>query len=355
MELIINTEESYPVVIERQLLDNIANTFKHLGYGTNVCIVTDSNVHTLYTNKLESALISAGVKPYKIVLPPSESSKNLDIASQLIMFLGDAHFSKSDVLISLGGGVIGDLTGFVASIYLRGISFYQIPTTLLAAVDSSVGGKNGVNLPYGKNMVGTIWQPKGVFFDPKVLETLPGIEILNGLSEMIKSAIIGDSSLFNDIERAGKEGLGEIIDECIFKALSVKKTLVEKDVNDQDTRNLLNLGHTLGHSIEKCSDYKIPHGRAVAIGINLISRVAVVKSFMKEPTERRINHLMTTFGIDLTCPYTLDELLKHVLIDKKIKNGIITLIIPLEIGYVQSLEIPLAELRDFLEPLRNEL
>ncbi|MEG0291659.1 MAG: 3-dehydroquinate synthase [Anaerovoracaceae bacterium] len=348
MELTINTSKPYKVIIERRILDQIGQTFENVKAGTKICIVTDENVHPLYTKILERGLHLVNLYPHKVVFPSSESTKSFDDLANLTNYLAKQNFTKTDFLIALGGGVIGDLTGFAASIYQRGIRYIQVPTTLLAAVDSCIGGKTAINLDSGKNLVGTVWQPSGVFFDSKVLETLPGPEIVNGIAEMIKTAIIGDSKLFENLETAGKNGLGSIIEDCVYRALTVKKGIVEADEYESNQRYLLNLGHTVAHAIEKCSNYQISHGKAVGIGIAVMARISRIKGILSPESELRIKKLLLSFGLELNCPFTASTLAKAAASDKKIKGDEITIVMPTDIGHCQTLTIKLAQLEELL-------
>ncbi|MEG0919634.1 MAG: 3-dehydroquinate synthase [Anaerovoracaceae bacterium] len=349
MELSINTEQGYKVLIESPILDTIGARIGKMTPTTKICIVTDENIHKLYTKTIEDSFIRIGNTPHKVVFPASEGIKNFENLQKLVNYLAAENFKQSDILIALGGGVIGDLTGFAASIYLRGIRFYQIPTTLLAAVDSSVGGKNGINLSAGKNLVGTVHQPSGVFIDAKVLESLNGKEILGGIAEMIKAGVIADPTLFEDIEKAGKEYLGDIIEQCIYKSLAVKKWLVEADTYDNGERHLLNLGHTIAHALEKLSNYKISHGMAVAKGLAFVCNISVAKGYMKEEVATRIRCLLLAFGLDLTIDYTADQIYERALADKKIRNDAIFLVLPYDIGDTRIEKIQLNKLKDYLK------
>lgn len=348
MELTIQTANPYKVIIERNILDKIWSNFDELKPGTKVCIVTDENVHPLYTKLVERGLHDAHLYPHKVVFPSAENTKSFEDLANLINYLAEQNFTKTDFLIALGGGVIGDLTGFTASIYLRGIRYIQVPTTLLGAVDSSVGGKTAINLSSGKNLVGTIWQPTAVVFDSKVLETLPGPEVLGGLSEMIKTAIIGDASLFEDMEKAGKTRLGVIIEDCIYKALMVKKQIVEEDETEKGKRQLLNLGHTVAHAIEKSSNFQIPHGKAVGIGLAVTSRIARIQGFLSPENELRIKKLLVSFGLELSCPFTPATIAKAAMSDKKIKGDTITLVLPTGIGSCETVNVKLNQLEGLL-------
>lgn len=348
MELSINTEQGYKVLIESPILETIGARIDKLTPSTKICIVTDENIHKIYTKTIEYSFIRIGNTPHKVVFPASEGIKNFENLQKLVNYLATENFKRNDILIALGGGVIGDLTGFAASIYLRGIRFYQIPTTLLAAVDSSVGGKNAINLVAGKNLVGTVHQPSGVFFDAKVLESLSGQEILGGIAEMIKASVIGDPTLFDDIEKAGKETLGDIIEQCVYKSLAVKKWLVEADTFDNGERHLLNLGHTIAHALEKLSHYKIPHGIAVAKGLAFVCNISVAKGYMTEEVATRIRCLLLTFGLDLSIEYTADQLYDVALADKKIHNGIMSLVLPYDIGDTRVEKINLNKFKEYL-------
>lgn len=254
MNINIKTTNTYNIEIERNLIENMGLKMLRFTKVKKICIITDINVHSLYTKHLTDSLTNTGFEVHKLVFDSGEGTKSLANLEKILEYLAEEQFTRTDMLIALGGGVIGDLTGFAASVYLRGIDYIQMPTTLLAAVDSSVGGKTAINLRSGKNLAGSFWQPKGVYFDTATLETLPKSELQNGLSEIIKAGMILDESIFQLLENNDISELGSFIEDVITKAVIVKKNIVELDEREEGLRKMLNLGHTIGHAIEKASD-----------------------------------------------------------------------------------------------------
>lgn len=337
-----------------------------------LCIITDTNVNQLYGQRehaLWRSLTEAGFDIYKFVFPGGEVHKNMATIAEILGFLADNHFSRSDVLLALGGGITGDVTGFAAATYLRGVEFIQMPTSLLAVVDSSVGGKTGVNLSAGKNLAGAFWQPSLVLFDPDVLKTLSNDLKLDGIAEAVKAGVIDDSHILRMIEAhyapdlmkpdcanslMDTSILQSLLDNTAFlnelaaRAVEVKRRIVEKDERESGPRQLLNLGHTLAHAIEKCSSYEISHGHAVAMGMDMVSAAADQLGWSEEQCHPQIHNVLKGFGFPLACPYTPKELTAATLQDKKIRGSEITLVIPAAIGNCGLKTIPIAELETFI-------
>lgn len=272
----ISASKTYDVITDTGLLCR-AGSFIRRALGENtkkLCIVTDDQVDPLYTAPLWKALETEGFRLAKFVFPHGEASKTLDTVSDLLEFLADSQLTRSDGLIALGGGIAGDVTGFAAASYLRGIAFVQVPTTLLAAVDSSVGGKTGVNLKAGKIWPEPFWQPSMVLFDLDTIKTLPYELFLDGVAESIKAGAIADKELFSYIQETERLSDLSAIAHLSQRAIEIKRQVVEEDERDTGVRQLLNFGHTIGHAIEKCSGFSITHGHAVAIGMVIVSRAA---------------------------------------------------------------------------------
>ncbi len=340
--------------------------------GKKLCIITDANVDRLYGQRehaLWLSLSEAGFDVYKFVFPGDEVHKNMNTITEVLEFLADNHFSRSDVLLALGGGITGDVTGFAAAAYLRGVEFIQVPTSLLAVVDSSVGGKTGVNLSAGKNLAGAFWQPSLVLFDPNVLNTLSDDLKLDGIAEAVKAGVIADSGILEmaeeyyatsmlDADNANGSmdvsklrGLlqdDDFLTELAARAIQVKRRIVEEDERESGSRQLLNLGHTLAHAIEKCSAYEISHGHAVAMGMDVVSAAADHLGWSEEQCHPPIHNVLKGFGFPLDCPYTPKELAAAALQDKKIRGSEITLVIPAAIGNCRLKTIPTAELETFI-------
>lgn len=310
-----------------------------------IAVITDDNVKKLYAaedSPLISSLRDAGSSVYVFSFPPGEDSKNLHIAERILDFLSapEVSFCRDDVVIALGGGVAGDLAGFAASLYMRGTGFVQIPTSLLAALDSSVGGKNGVDLKRGKNLAGTIKQPELVLFDTDVLDTLSHECVLEGLSEALKCGIIRDRELFEYIEAHSSElarGETDLLGYIAEAAVTVKKDLVSEDEYDRGARRLLNFGHTVGHAAELCSGYSLSHGRAVMIG--MIAELGMAGGC--GDILSRLEAVAEVFGMDTGSGFSYDELMGAVLSDKKRSGDRISVVCPVCMGdaLVKSMDI----------------
>ena len=316
-----------------------------------ICIVTDITVEPLYgreNHPLWNSLAAAGFEVHKYVFPGGEESKNLETIAELLEFLASKRFTRTDVLLALGGGVVGDVTGFAAATYLRGVEFIQVPTTLLAIVDSSVGGKTGVNLDAGKNLAGAFWQPSLVLFDPEVLDSLPYNMKLDGISEAIKAGIIADPLILDSIKMKRTLDDPDFLTNLASLAIEVKRKVVEEDERDNGSRQLLNFGHTLAHAIEKCSRYKISHGHAVAIGMKIVSIASDRLGWTVEKCSEDILEILERFKFPLNCPYSAWELANAAMQDKKIRGGNITLVIPAAVGKCRLKTIPVSKLEKFI-------
>ena len=301
-----------------------------------ICIVTDSRVGGLYLNELKSALAPFPGIIESFVFPEGEQNKNLETVCDLYRFLIERHFDRKDLLIALGGGVTGDMTGFAAATYLRGIDFIQIPTTLLAQTDSSVGGKTGVDMTGFKNMVGAFHQPRMVYMNMSVLRTLSEDQFVSGMGEVVKTALLGDSSLYSLLRNSTGPVLQrdpEVLTEVIRACCRVKGDIVRQDPTEKGLRAILNLGHTLGHAVEKCSDFSLLHGQCVGIGLNAACYLSFRRGLISEEAYREICALMAAYGIPLTTSgMTAEELLTTTHSDKKMANGRIRFILLRRIG-----------------------
>ena len=322
MQLNLKTKNSkYPIIIK-------PNSLKKLDLPDNSYIITDKNIKKYYGKFFKNYNI--------ITIQPGEKNKKLQTIENIAERLLKMGADRDSTLVALGGGVIGDMAGFLAAIYMRGINFIQIPTTLLAMVDSSVGGKTGVDISAGKNLLGVFHQPQAVYIDPQVLKTLPVSEFSNGMAEAIKHGVI-DGKLFkwtykhrHEIKKQDKK----IITKLIYKNCEVKKEIVEKDEREKNIRALLNLGHTFGHAIETISKYKIAHGQAVSIGLVQAARLADLKQLDK------LTELLEFFKLKTELPkgYTSARIIAAMQADKKIKNKKLTLIIPKKLGHVKIIK-----------------
>ena len=347
----ILTGRPYSVFIGEHLLSQAGNIFTNALSdlsGKTIVIISDSSVMPLYGQAVIDSFKNTDCKIHTYEIPAGEQSKNWQILGDLLEHLASLEITRSDYLIALGGGVVGDLTGFAASIYCRGISFLQIPTTLLAAVDSSVGGKTAVDLKAGKNLAGAFWQPKAVLCDTSVFQTLSSKIFLDGVAESIKYGILRDRSLFELILNNGfYNKCADIVAQCV----AMKGEIVSEDEFDHGTRELLNLGHTFGHAIETCSDFHITHGHAVAIGIHIAALFAEKLGLCSARCRQEISAALQTLGFDLSCPYNSETIYDQMLRDKKRRGGMIDVILPFDIGDCRIHKISIKELKDIFMSL----
>lgn len=342
----IHASRQYEVRIEAGLLDRAGALLRSVSCAETACVVSGEHVNALYGDRLERSLCEAGFRVLRFAHPSGEQNKNLETYGKLLDFLARKGLSRSDLLISLGGGVTGDLTGFAAATYQRGMDYVQIPTSLLAMVDSSVGGKTAVDLPAGKNLAGSFWQPLAVLCDPALLESLPEEELRCGAAEVVKYAILRDEALFETLEREGLAAAGD--ESTIFRCVSIKRDLVEEDEFDRGSRRLLNLGHSFGHAAELCSAYALRHGQAVAIGTVMAARAAAQKEICPPETAERICALLRALGLPTECAWPADALLQAMLRDKKRRGSSLPLILPETLGRCRVEEAPLSALGDWL-------
>ncbi|MDT2595786.1 3-dehydroquinate synthase [Enterococcus dongliensis] len=348
MEIVLS-EKSYEIVVKRHALESVGEWIASLWQNKKIAIISDDHVFPIYGEKICQQLTDYEVAHY--VIPAGENSKSLDMANTLYDFLADQHFTRSDAVIALGGGVVGDLASFVASTYMRGIAFVQIPTSLLAQVDSSIGGKTAVNSSKAKNMIGTFAQPDGVLIDPETLNTLPELRIREGIAEIIKCGAISDSSLWQDLEKlTGVQDLLAHSEAIILKALQVKKAAVEEDEFDNGARLLLNFGHTIGHAIENTAGYgKISHGEAVAIGMIKISQTAEKKHLSPVGITQEIIAMNQKYQLPIDYqPWEAEKFYAAITHDKKARGESLNIVLLKEIGKAFIQKIKLTEIKDYL-------
>ena len=334
-------ERSYPVRIGAGLLDQAGEQLSQAGIA-RCALITDDNVAPLYLQRVCSALDSAGVAHSELVLPHGEATKCMARLEEILSFLAEARFTRQDAVAALGGGVIGDLAGFAAATWLRGVRFVQLPTSLLAQVDSSVGGKVAVNLPQGKNLVGAFWQPSLVLCDPDCLQTLDRHYWLDGLGEVVKYGAIGDETLFALLERCaagGREALMGRMEEILRRCVGYKAAVVSQDETEQGLRMTLNFGHTLGHAVELCQQYRgLSHGMAVAAGMAAITRLSEAKGLTVAGTSERLNALLSALGLPTALPELPPVQLVDALgMDKKNSAAGLRLVLLDDIGHCRVL------------------
>lgn len=342
----VSTGNPYDIFIERGIIDNCGEYVKKLSNAKRVTVITDSNVAVHYKWRVLNSLEKQGIKTETHIFQAGEESKTLSTISEMYNTLADFGMTRKDMIIALGGGITGDMAGFAAATYLRGIDFIQIPTSLLAQVDSSVGGKTGVDIPQGKNLVGAFHQPKAVLIDPDTLSTLPDLYLTDGMAEVIKYGCIKDSSFFDKLEA---ENAFECIEDIIKTCVSIKRDVVSRDEREAGERMLLNFGHTLGHSIEKLYNFKgISHGMAVAIGMVLISRAGEKQGITKFGTTDRIIKLCEKYGLPTSDKASFENMANAAQSDKKTAGGSISLVLLSEIGSSFTKKVELSNLLEFI-------
>ncbi len=336
----VSASRNYDVCIGSGILSRLGDTVGCSAQASKVCIVSDSHVWPLYGQAVTEQLLERGLEVVHFVIPAGEAHKNATTYLQLLAHLAENGLTRSDCIVALGGGVVGDLAGFAAATYLRGIPYIQVPTSLLAMVDSSVGGKTAIDLPAGKNLCGAFYQPSAVLCDTDVLKTLPVDFFRDGCAEVIKYAVLYDPELFEILE---KDGLNFDRETVIARCVTHKRNVVAGDEFDRGQRMLLNLGHTIGHGIETCSNYALSHGCAVAIGIAIVCRAA------KCPDGGRIISLLDKFGLPTTTQLPAEVLWEAALSDKKRSGDLVHLIVPKAIGDCRIVPTTVDELKTLLK------
>jgi len=350
----IDASKSYTVAVGSGCVAELGRELKAVAETARVMIVSDDNVYPLYGEKVRKVLETAGYTASQFVFPHGEAHKNLDTYGLLLEQLCAENYSRSDLILALGGGVTGDLAGFAAATYQRGIRFVQLPTTLLAAVDASVGGKTAVDLKGGKNQVGAFCQPSLVLCDTELLSTLPDTEFRAGMAEVIKYGAIGDSELFKllentDMETLRKGGDNQLLEAVIARCVEQKKQFVQNDEFDTGSRMLLNFGHTFGHGIEAASGFRVPHGYAVAAGMCIISRAAETRGLCGRETRRRIEALTEKYGLPTGTEFTGEQMLPYIASDKKVSGRQVKLVVTDRIGHAGLVPVNVAELSEWLK------
>ncbi len=329
MEIIrVNASKEYDVVIGKGILPSLGEKCVSIFGKCKAVIVTDSNVKALWLDAAEKSLNQAGIETSVFVFEAGEDSKNSSVLFELVEFMAENKLTKTDFALALGGGVTGDMTGLASSLYLRGIPFVQAPTTLLAAVDSSVGGKTAVNLPSGKNLMGAFYQPELVLCDTDTLSTLPENEFANGMAEVIKYGVIFDKDLFDKVSGGDVNDTEKIIARCI----ELKRDVVAKDEFDKSERQLLNFGHTMAHAIEKCSNFETDHGNAVAIGMVIAARASAKLGWSDGDCTQAIINANKNNNLPVECKFSSTELADAALSDKKRSGDTLNFVVPKKIG-----------------------
>ena len=339
----VKASGTYDIIISNGGLSGIGKAAAERFKPCRIAILSDDKVFPLYGKTVTESLEKAGFSTACHIIANGEQSKTLDNVTAFIDCMVKAQITRTDMVLALGGGVVGDMAGFAAAIYLRGIPYIQVPTTLLAAVDSSVGGKTAVDISAGKNLVGAFHQPALVYLDTETLKTLDTAVMRDGFAEVIKYGVILDRKLFDTVALLGSFDLKEVIARCI----EIKRDVVEADEFDRGMRGLLNFGHTFGHAIEKLSGFTITHGSAVARGMIIAAKVAKVYGFT-DFTET-ITDVVRNYGFETACPYSADELYSVILSDKKRSAGDITLVLPREIGKCTLEKMPATQVLELMK------
>ena len=341
----ISASGNYDVLIGSGLLAAAGEYAAKVIRGRCAALVSDDQVFALYGAAAEESLKNAGFRVVCFCFPHGEASKNAESYFRILHFLAENELTRDDCVVALGGGVTGDLAGFAAATYLRGIEYIQIPTTLLAMVDSSVGGKTAIDLPAGKNLVGAFWQPSLVLCDTDTLSTLSESVFSDGCAEIVKYAVLLGEPFFSELESGLlTKNLSSVLETCI----KAKQQLVQKDEFDRGARQLLNLGHTFGHAIEAESGYRISHGCAVACGIAMICRAACTFALCDASVPARISALLRQFRLPTETSFSAERLSAIAARDKKRSSGTVTLIVPTALGACMRKEIPLSALPEWL-------
>ncbi|MBE6991513.1 MAG: 3-dehydroquinate synthase [Ruminococcaceae bacterium] len=339
----IEASKPYDVIIGKDL--DMGQLLESAVSPCRTVLVSDSNVPLKYRQKVVRSIRNCGFDVCTMVIPAGEESKNMETLEGLLEYMADCGLTRTDCVIALGGGVVGDLTGFAAGCYLRGIKYVQMPTTLLAAVDSSVGGKTAIDLMAGKNLAGLFYQPEVVLCDVSFLDSLPEDVFACGLAEAIKTGVLSGHELFDRFSRPDiKENIAEIISLCV----RYKGDVVQRDEFETGERKLLNLGHTIGHAIEKLSGYEIAHGQAVAMGMAMMARSAEAMGDAPEGMAETIEKVLTANGLPTDCEYSAGQLAQFALNDKKRTGDEITIVIPAAIGECTLKKLPVSELKDYI-------
>ena len=329
-------ENSYEIYIGYPL-EKIGEKFKGKKFGEKVIVLSDENVFPVYGEKVLNSLSSIGKKVKEIVLKPGEKTKNLTTVFTLLRECGYFEINRDDTLLTLGGGVVSDIGGFVASIYMRGINFVSVPTSLLAQVDAAIGGKTGVNLPFGKNLVGSFYQPSFVYIDISTISTLPPREVKQGIAEIIKYGVIKNKRIFETLEKIDFRNIGNHCPFLIEESIKIKVEVVEKDEKERKgLREILNFGHTLGHAIEISNITNFTHGEAISLGMVGETFIAYKMGICRSETVERIKNVIEKFNLPSSFKkIDIDKFVEFLKYDKKIKKGKLRFVLPEKIGKVK--------------------
>lgn len=357
----VKTEgKTYEILIETGLFKKLPLILKSKYSGKKLALVSDSTVYPLYGKDLSEKLESEGLIVIPIVFQAGEQSKNLSTLELIYNILADNAFTRSDVVVALGGGVTGDMAGLAAATFLRGMGYIQIPTTLLAMVDSSIGGKVAVDMPQGKNLIGAFYQPDAVFTDPMLLKTLGNRQFSDGMAELIKHGFIRDEDLYKELVddiSFDKNDLLHRMDRLIYSSCLIKRAVVEEDEFDNGIRQLLNFGHTIGHAIERVQNYSgLSHGEAISIGMIIITEMTERMGLTRQGEAEKIKHILSRYGLPSRLPdLDIEKLITSISLDKKNRSGRITIAYIEKIGIGKLLDLDLEELEGKLYVILKDL
>lgn len=350
--LTVNISKKYDVVLGYSLLDSTINYIKEIVSGKKLAIITDDIVDNLYSDKIDKNLKKNNFEISKFVFRNGESSKNINTLSDILEFLAECNFKRNDIIIALGGGVVGDITGLAASLYMRGIKFIQIPTTLLAMVDASIGGKTAIDLKNGKNLAGAFWQPSLVICDCEIIRNLPDRLFAEGMAEVIKCGAIRKTEIIDYVlNNRVKEYLEEIIEACI----SLKRDVVEADeFETKGIRQILNVGHTVAHAIEKTSNYTVSHGLAVGTGLVIEANIAKQIGILKDDTDIILKECVDKYNLYLKQDYDIESFVNAMKNDKKNNDKKIVFMLPEKIGKYKEYKLSEQEIKTILNQIKKE-
>ena len=337
----VEASRSYDILIGRNILPRIGEFIRPLVGECRIGLLTDSTVDTLYGEKIIEYLSDAGYNVCKFVVPAGEASKCAENLLDFLNFLAECKLTRSDAVVAFGGGVVGDMAGLSAALFLRGVKYIQIPTTLLSAVDSSVGGKTAIDIPAGKNLVGAFYQPSLVCCDTALMDTLTPEIYRDGCAEVIKYGMILDKELYSTLHTLPFDR-----EAVVARCVEIKRDVVQQDEYDNGLRGLLNFGHTFGHAIEKLSNFGVSHGEAVAKGMVIAARIAPLCGLCDVADE--LSALLVEYGFDISCNYTASEVYEALLTDKKRRGGDITVVLPKAVGQCILHTMPVEELETLL-------
>lgn len=343
----VNASKKYDILIAEGLMEKAGEHIREIAPNSEkVAVITDDSVAPLYAGKLEKSLIDAGFSVCRFTIPHGEASKNAENYIKILNFLAENQITRTDLVVALGGGVVGDISGFASATFLRGVKYIQIPTTLLAMVDSSVGGKTAIDLETGKNLAGAFCQPSLVLCDLAALETLPTEIFTDGCAEVLKYGVLGDRELFDHLAEKARDFDREYV---VTRCVEMKRDYVCEDEFDTGVRRELNLGHTVGHAVEKCSNFAVSHGSAVAIGMTIIAKAAAKQGICDVSCAEEIEKGLKVLGLPTKTDFTAEEILPAMLSDKKRTGGTVSFIVPKYIGKCEVYPMPVSDISDFVK------